>query len=221
MKRLLFCLLAVLIFSCERSSQDPDTPEPRKTDLPEQLESEAADIASRGWDSLAGRVKYFYNEFILNGKTEGYDSDSVYYALRGSCECDTAFLTFTVQDSVLIKAKGWGFPLNLGIHACKTDIGVTPVNDSIRVDMENISATAPKLMLLEDNPTVSLGYCGKTVGYIDFIEFENTDYTIVEDCPVVHYFDDRRTFGFYETLNIATVIDLIRTFVMRLREEDN
>lgn len=198
----IFALSAILIIffsSCEKLQDDP-TPSPSRTPtLPEIVETELSDILTRNWTQLADTLEYFNTNLLSKGKFKGKGPDGVYYEL----DVDLGIVSktkakFIVKDSVWASYTGRLVPLDITVNACNTELCIKYTNDSTTISVDNVSARVPLTFITEEGQTSPLLYKDARVGYLTMEEFENPDYDTAKSL-VLHYYNDTRTFSFYDT----------------------
>lgn len=199
MNRILLTLTTLLFIAVSCNDNTEITPPKEELSKPEQIEKNLREIAGRGWGSLADTLTYFNKEFILHGRTAGIGPDGVYYSLTESDD----IIRFTVQDSIFLSIdinNNYSY-----VRACNTDFLVEYEGASgIAVTIDNICLTAESI----SERKIDVYYYGEPCGYIVWEHFENTDYTD-GSYPVMHYFNDSRTFAFYENVYFFELWKLI------------
>lgn len=195
-------ILPIAILLCISCTGDVDIPSPlpeRELSVPEKVEKEISGALSKDWKSLADTLEYFNSQMLSKGRFRGKAPDGVHYELRISLEDKTSIsVVFKVEDSVFVSVNGSISPLEVTLSSQETEIGIkkeTP--DSTSLSISKVKATGPDRFFLDDSSRAVLYYEDRQVGYIVWEEFENPDYSTGK-YPVVHYYNDPRTFTLYD-----------------------
>jgi len=189
-----------ILASCDRAD-DPSENPVREKELPEKVESELLEIASKPWKPVLDTVRYFNTNLLLKSKTKGFGPDSVYYELKTELQKDRSVnMKLFVEDSCFVSAHGSISPLEMSVSALNTDFTIRKTSaDSTSIIIDNIEVIAPNDIIINKNATTPLLYQGSRVGYLTREDFENEDYS-TGTYFVVHYYGDQRTFAFYDNI---------------------
>jgi len=190
--------LNLIFLSCSKEESSEMKPE-RELSMPERVESELLSIASKGWVPLVDTLAYFHDNFIKQGKFEGIGPDKVHYELKAVLGKDSLVtLFFNIQDSTHLTAYGKLKPVTLAVKALGTEISVSKTCiDSTILNADAISVIMPDRFMTGGKGNAQLLFQNRRVGFITREAFENEDYTVGKYL-VLHYYDDVRTFAFYE-----------------------
>ena len=197
----IFAVFLTVLSACQQTLPDKPDPPVREKDIPEKVEAEMLEILEKDWMSLLDTVKYFNANLLSQGVTKGTGPDGVDYELAIDCHEDgIVFMSFFVQDSLFATASGSLVPTKLKVKAPGTvlEVGVDDYA-SLHLSVGNIGVNASPDFLTTKHSSAELQYENAVVGYITRDYFENEDY-IPGMYFVVHYYNDPRTFAFYDNI---------------------
>lgn len=201
--------------SCRKQSGTPVEPYHTAT-IPEMVERTILGVATKDWTSLVDTLNYFNTHFLLRGKTSGYGPDDVYYELRVNTIFSKSIkVLFYVEKECLVKAEGTADLQSLTVTALGTTFTSQVRNDSLQVNLNDVGLIVPVASKIPFTGDVL--YRGEKVGYFDFVTLEGITYS-KGLYPVVHYFDDTRTFSYYEHWDFIDGIAAIKKMISDVLE---
>ena len=203
MKKAIISLLtaaaAVAVLSCRKSSPQDEPVLPREPDIPELVESELTEALSHDWKALADTLDYFNRNFLLKGRTGGKGPDGVYYRMDAVLKDKGVDVSFSVEDSLFVKAYGSISPMRLAVKAFNDEMTVYRAEkDSLGASVGKVDMRIPAGFLSAGDKKAELYFSGGKVAYVEKAEFENLDYSREKNF-IVRYYGDERTFSFFES----------------------